>query len=199
MKKSLLAFAILCTLAGCSAPAPSLHSLIPAEQTIATPDLSGAWVEEEDQPENASPLVWIFEKQKDHQYNLTVQIPDDEASYVLSVRVARLGGYSFIDGVLKQATGRGKDIDTAGLWIPVHYFGRIDVAQDEIHIRLLSADWLEKASADGHTNLGYERLDDDKLLVAPTADLQNFAIQYGSDEEAFSFTYNLSRQKQPSH
>jgi len=197
MKKMLIILALLIPLAGCSSPAASLHPLIPSEQAIAVPGLSGAWAEEEAAANEGGGTVWTFEEQKNREYTLTVQDPDQESSYVFAVRLARLGDYLFVDAILKETTIQGKNADTDGLWIPVHYFGRIEVDQDQLHVRLLGSDWLDAALKDGRTDLRHEMTDEDTIsfLTAPTADLQEFAIRYAWDEEVFSYQCDFWRRK----
>jgi hypothetical protein len=196
MKKALLLFGMLVAMTGCSAPAKSLRPLLPAEEAISVPELSGTWEDDESRAKESGGAIWTFEEQKNHEYKLTVRDPENEEQYVLTVRVASLGSYLFVDAVLNDITIHGEKVDSEAFWLPIHYFGRIELKQDEIHVRLLGDDWLKAAVKENRTTLRYEKVEDEIFeifLTATTKELQDFAIQFGWDEEAFSYNIDLWR------
>jgi hypothetical protein len=193
MKKALLLFGLLVAMTGCSAPAKSLRPLMPAEQAISVPDLSGTWEDDESRAKESGGAIWTFEEQKNHEYKLTVRDPENTEQYVLTVRVASFGSYLFADAVLNDITIHGEKVDSEAFWLPIHYFGRIELNQDEIHVRLLGEDWLTAAVKENRTTLRCEKIEEDIFLFATTKELQEFATQNGWDEEAFSYAVDLWR------
>ncbi len=195
MKKTLFVLGLAAALAGCDSPAPSLHPLISPNQTVVVQGLEGSWAENESTQENAGGSPWTFELQKDRSYKLTIQDADEEASQVFSIHLATLGGHLFMDAILTESTIRGEKVDIDTFSIPIHLFGRIEVEQDQVHMRLLSAEWLKKALEDGREKLRHEKIDENILLTATTQELQEFAIRCGWDHEVFSQDTNLRRRK----
>lgn len=195
MKKLLILMALLIPLGGCSAPARSLRPLIPVEQAVSVPELAGTWGDDAAQAKAGTGTAWTFEEQKNHEYKLTVVDMEEDSTYVLNVRLGRLGGHLFVDTILSEATIRGVKVDADVFWVPIHYFGRMEIGPDELHVRLLGEDWLKKALEEGRANLRHEKLEEEILLTATTEELQELAIQQGWDDEVFSYTVDLWRRK----
>jgi hypothetical protein len=195
MKKLLSILALTIPLTGCSAPAKSLRPLISPEQAMAVPELSGVWGDDEAQAKAGTGTTWTFEEQKNHEYKLTVRDPEEDGVYVLRVRVARLGGTLFADAVFEEAALEGKRVDVDAFYVPIHYFGTMEIVEGEMHVRLLGEDWVKAALENGRCNVRHEQLENETILTAPTLELQEFAIQHGWDEEAFSYSVDLWRRR----
>ena len=60
---------------------------------------------------------------------------------------------------------------------------------------LLDDEWLAKAIAQNKVQIQHEKLGEEVLLTAPTAELQKFAVRYAEDEKAFAVAIQLSRRK----
>ena len=185
------AAALLLATAACDVPAYSLHPLITEKAAVSEPALLGEWCEEE---EGCAPDgMWKFEKRNDRSYKLTVS--DGSDSIVYEVRLGSLSGYLFLDGQVEAVYVGDHNVDLA-LLLPVQVFGRIWIEDDSVRIRLLGNDWLKEAIKSGRVDLSYERLGEhDVLLTAKPEELQEFALRYAWDEEAFSQSIDLWRRR----
>ena len=187
--KTLLALALLVSLVACD-PVPSLYPLFKEDEVVFEPELLGEWGPEADRfnedGEDAR-VAFKFEKSGDRAYKLTMFDDKPGSRSVYEVHLARLGGYLFLDAVLQGQYVNDNRVEVAPVIVPAHLFGRIEFDHDTLRIAMLDDEWLAKAIEDGRVQLRHEKVGGDILfLIAPTADLQEFAMHYATDEEAFS-------------
>ncbi len=194
LPKTLLTLVLLAPIASCEAPIGVLHSLLHEDEAVAEPAVLGEWSQTGD-----GTSTFRFEKAEGRGYKLTMVDPQDNGSNgsaVFDVQLVKLGGYLFMDAQLEQMTVKGESVDADVFWFPVHLFGRIEVVNDKLEMRLLEEGWLKRALEDGRVNLRYEKVGQYGILVTATTDeLQEFARKFAADEEAFSYETTLARRK----
>jgi len=177
-----LAIVLLLAITSSCDPVPCLHPLYTENDVVEEPMLLGIWAEGGD----AEKCLWIFEKPaQGGGYTLTWRERDSQQGQEFKIHLVRLGTSLFLDAI---ETDRHDH-----LLLPVHMFGRIWITPDEVQIRMLDDEWLKKAIEAGRVDLRHERTDEGIVLTAETRELQNLAMVYAEDEEAFSVKVTLHR------
>jgi hypothetical protein len=177
MKRLLLASLALMAIAivGCM---PSLHPLYSAENLTSLPGLSGTW---EGNADESGPETWQFSQVDSVSY--TLEYTENEAPGEFDTHIVKLGNHLFVD--IAPIGPETENELYRGLLMPVHMFGRIWLKGDTLRIGWLDGDWLSQQIDSGLIELGCETMDEDRLITASTAQLQEFAQKYADDTLAF--------------
>ncbi|CAG0979682.1 hypothetical protein PHYC_01697 [Phycisphaerales bacterium] len=177
------------TFLGCSAP--SVNPLV--SDSIATTDegLSGTW-HEADSTDN----TYVVTPVGDKQYRLTM-IPEDGDAHVsaLAMRLAKVGGETFVQIAVTQAAGNRVSESAPGVVMPVYQFMKFERAGDTLNVWFMSTGWLKELSDKGVLEIAHTRLPDDPhiLLTASTEDLQKFHTKHLKTEGAWDGPHALVR------
>jgi hypothetical protein len=177
MKRLLLASLVLMAIAlvGCM---PSLHPLYTAENLVSLLGLSGNW---EGNADESGPETWQFTQVDSVSY--TLEYTENEAPGEFDARIVQLGKYQFLD--IAPIGPETENELYRGLLMPIHMFGRIWLTGDTLRIGWLDGDWLSRQLDSGTIVLNCETMDEDRLITASTAQLQEFAQKYADDTLAF--------------
>ena len=190
-----LALAVLAT--GCG-PADSLFALYTADDKVFDERLLGAWTDAEGAKDKVADLrMWKFDKSEDGlSYDVTVSSvdPEEKGRILTSARLVRLGDFLFIDFETPDWGKRGMT-DALLPVVPAHYFGRIDLDGQKVHIGLLDDYWVEKQRKAGTLPLAVIEVSGSRLLTAKTEDLRKFALGHAGDKDAFGSSFDLGRVK----
>ena len=155
---------------------PSLHPLYgPNTKLIIEPSLDGTWINESG---NES---WDFHQAGDSTYELLYAQDESAAHFV--ARVFKLDGKLYMD------TYPDEEIDNDFYklhLVPAHIFGRVWIDGDSLKMNMLDGEWLETMIDSDELTIAHEVIDGGTVLTASTDDLQNLAIKYADDPEAFS-------------
>jgi hypothetical protein len=193
-RMSLVLLAASFLLGGCAA---SLHPVAPEKDRVFDPSLLGKWMETKEVGETTEFLV---EKEEPDGYRMSFVHPGKTLKVAYSVRVFRLGGALFYDATFSNVTLKDEMLDAADLGVyRDHFFGKVWIGPDEIRVRMLNEDWLEKALDSKKVMLRYEKGDSYSgiitLLTGPPEEIRAFMQKYADDKDAFSMAAVYHRQK----
>ncbi len=82
-----------------------------------------------------------------------------------------------------------------GLLIPAHGFSRVWIEGDSVRLAYLDPDWLKQMIDKKHVKIDHDFIDKTIILTAQTKKLQNFALKYAEDTEAFPYKAVLHRRR----
>lgn len=192
--------ALLCVLVamlflgGCG-PVMSLFPLYYKKDVVPQDAILGRWEgtdisSSKDEPSSRK-CCWVFKKGDDGAYE--VSIPTDKDYRILSaVHFVSLHNALFVD-VEPAEVEASKQVPEPFPTITAHLFGTVKFAPDQVTIDLLSNDWCRDAVLAKTIRLSYA-YPGQLVLTANTDDLQEFAIKYATDRDAFSDEYTLVRE-----
>ncbi len=176
-------------------PAVSFQHLLRDSDCEAVPELLGDWTADSDLSGD-----WALQTLGDRKYRLIQKVGalDNSDRMAFDICVAHLGGYLFFDATYQAVQPDGKQSLLGGdddlLWIPLHLIGRLEIEDNALHFRLLDDDWLQDAQKSGRVHLTCSRDDEGGyLLTAPSTELKQFAAQFASDSETFSYAEDFAR------
>ena len=164
---------------------PSLNPLYTSNQLVFDPGLEGTWVEKEGHN------TWVIRKGEDKGYE--IRYTEDGVPAGFEGQLVELGDHLFLD--LYPAEPEIRNDFYKGHLIRAHTFGRIRREGDRMRVAMLDPDWLEPLLARKQVRLEHVRIEDDIVLAAPTAALQEFLLKHVTDPKAFSDPVELIRQK----
>jgi hypothetical protein len=169
---------------GCAAgPVGSLHPLYRTQDLVATPSLAGSWREYPAPEAKESPTTWTLQPAAGATYRLAIAGSAADPPLTFTAGLARLGDYLFFD--LTPDDPLIWRYVFAGHLVRLHIFFRLWVDRNAFMLQPLSADWIVRSARAGDIRVPYVVVDDQVVLVAPTADLQRFVLTYADDAEAF--------------
>jgi hypothetical protein len=167
-------------LAGCWQK--SVHPFYTASDVIAEPKLAGKWTEDKDSEDK---MVWTFTPAGEKRFNVTAQNKDEK--YEFEGHVFRLGNDRFLD-----LEGKARGVST----IPAHHLFRIVELGNELKLRGLNTDWVEKFLKTNSNALAHIRVSDpehrddrnkDELVItADTKALQKLVREHMNEEDFFA-------------
>ncbi len=161
---------------------PSLQPLFTEKELITSAQLPGVWTEKQDD-------VWIFESDGGKGYWLTQY--SDKHSAEFKARLGKIGPYTFLE-TFPEDTGTDHDFLEMHL-VPAYIFMKIEIAEDKLVLTPFSPEWFDKKVKSGTINLDYQAVDQLPVLIAPTAEVQNFVKKYAGDPKAFGDPLHLRR------
>ncbi len=154
---------------------PSVYPLASEKTRFFDPALAGAWEEE-------NTGRWIFDPAGNESYNLAIP----GAFLEFNVRLVKLGGLIFVEGISKPAPAGS----------PATYvFGRLRINGDAADVELLDSGWLRDTIAANRAIRPEHllKLADGVALAAPTEVLQRFAASYAHDSHPWNVSFKLQR------
>jgi hypothetical protein len=181
-------------LGGCAA---SIHPVAPEEGRAFDASLLGKWkLSDEDGSED----IYTVEEDKPDGYVISFLPHHKALTLTCSAHVFRLGDAMFYDATFTSVSLKDEKLDPGELGVyATHAFGRVWIQRDEIRLRPLNEDWLEKALNEKKVTLNYEpgafRSGVDILLSGPGEEIRAFARKYADDKEVFSEESVFKRQK----
>ena len=169
---------LIAILSGC---VPSLNPLFTDKDLIFDTTLLGDWKNKEEK--------WSFEKNGDNKYKLTHLDNGNQATF--SAHLVKINDFTFLD--ISPLDLKSKNYLYEAHLFPVHTFSKIEIEKEQIVIRMLDPDMLEKAINDKKVEIAHVKSQDDRiLLTASTKDLQIF-VQ--SELELFGEPLTLKKEE----
>jgi len=195
-KLTLLASMILplILLASCQ-PELALHPWYNEKELVLEPGFAGEWLslDSDGKPDTDSE----FTIAQDIAMGYTINLHDSAApdlKYSWEAHLFRANGQLFVDGVQQQTKYKGQD--TVELFVPGHFVGRVKLDGDKLSVKCLDDEWTAKALNANPALIKHEMIDKDSaVLLAPTAELREFALAHASDEKAFSTNFDFVRKR----
>jgi hypothetical protein len=194
-KSTLAAVAILLiAVAGCQ-PQLALHPWYNEKELTLEPAFAGQWlsIDSDGKPDTDS----LFTIAQNIAMGYTINLHDSAApdlQYSWEARLFRVNGQLFVDGV--QSPSKYKGADTIELFVPGHFIGRVKLDGDKLSVKCLDDEWMAKALSANPALIKHEMIDKDTaVLLAPTAELREFALAHAGDEKAFSTNLDFVRKK----
>ena len=151
-------------LAGCI---PSLHAIYSEKDVIFDPQLVGVW-----KPKDGDG-TWQFTKRGDKAYQFVCTENDgDKGNF--TAHLTRLGDVMFLDIAPDKDQIASSDFHRTYL-LPLHTFFRVDELSSS-HLKLSTMDFeaLKRYLAKNPDALPHQKIDNDVLVTASTAELQKF-------------------------
>jgi hypothetical protein len=180
------AWMTLAALAMTGCYAPSLEPLYTDKEMVTDPGLAGNWQEKDD---TDSFTILDLGAGK---YRFT-SIEKDKAPDLFVLRLVQLGDYRFYD-LFPEGEPSGSDFRQEH-FVAVHSFGRVLREGDTVRMASLNEDWLKEALAANPALLAHHRDGDKLLILAPTKDLQKFALAHAAHPKAFENWGTWTRKK----
>jgi hypothetical protein len=191
-KQSACVALLVLVAAGC---VRSLHGLYTQKDLVFKPELLGRWNEEGEQNS------WTFTQSGENEYLLRfVQqggihrhgaegtAPD---SATFEVHMVNLEGQLFLDFYPQEPEVKTELCKVHML--PVHTFWTVRVEPGHVRLAMLSHDWLKKKVDAGELKIKHERVNEEIILTAPTAELQKMMVSIGDQEDAYAEPVDLMK------
>lgn len=189
--RTLLVLSLMLMLAGCI-PTLTLQPVWDKEHLVSEPALEGRWISAE-----GDSTLRVATHNKD-QYLLDFASEDGVTHY--EGRLIRLDGHLILDLSLeKDAVDKIVDGQAFAPVLPVHFFARLRIEGDKLHIGLLPDDEMEKQIEAGAVKVQWSKTPDSLILTGNTADLQEAVRRLAGDSEIWeeSTFYRASVLPQP--
>lgn len=181
--KMFLAAALAFMLFGC---VPSLHKLYTPDVEVFEESLLGAWTSGDD--------LWEFERlekpgndqtEAKLYYALRITDNDKEIPAAFEAHLVKLDEMLFLDLYPKDATKGYNNWYTVHV-LPVHTFMRMELKDEELGLRVMNPDAMNKLVEKDPDVIRHEIVKDDRLvLTASTAELQQFLKDYADHDEIY--------------
>ncbi len=180
--KIMILLGVAIFLCGC---VPSLHPLFTDKDLVFDPALVGTWVDEDGKD------TWKFRKSGESAYELVYTENEEPAKF--QAHLLKLGDFLFLD-IFPEDPGMKNGV-YKGLLIPAHGFSRVWIEGDSVRLAYLDPDWLKQMIDKKHVKIDHDFIDKTIILTAQTKKLQNFALKYAEDAEAFPYKAVLHRRR----
>ncbi|HEV1995714.1 MAG TPA: hypothetical protein VGR03_15385 [Candidatus Acidoferrum sp.] len=184
-------------LAGCG-PATFLFPLYTEGDKEFDARLLGKW-KQVPKPGDKEPdrAHWIFKRNKDdgESYDFSLGSSDPKKGALLSrARLVRLKDYLFINFETPDLEKRG--VTQAPFpAISANFIGRIRIEQDKVRLDMVEDTWIEKEFKAGMLPLSYISTSQGFVVTAKTEELRKFVVEHAEDDNIFSDSYELTREK----
>ena len=156
--------AVLAFSAGCI---PSVHAIYSAGAEIIAPDLQGVWISED------ANETWEFRLlQEEKKYDLDFTDAEGRLGRFEAV-LTEINGQLFMD-MFPKPPGEEMNAFYTLHMVPAHTFMQIDIAAENVELRLLDFDWLENYLITDPEAIKHEKTDQLPLLTARTPELRDF-------------------------
>lgn len=178
--KGALAFALLLGSTGCIeslADQKTVEPLFAEADRVSLPAILGAWASGGDEP------FTVTIRAADGDYTLTAT-EKGRTGRPIAVRLGRIGGTLYWDAT--ALPGEGHEELREQHLLPLHSVARIRLEDERLVVAPLRSDWVKAALADGSLATPHVEIDGDPLLTGSTAELQQFLLAHGGDEDAFA-------------
>lgn len=191
-----LSAAALVLLSSC-VPVLSMHPFFTEKDLTFDPHLLGTWFDPADKDSQGTITFERVAEDGHDAYSITLADPSKKPveKDTFEAHLFNLDGHLFLDVV--QTKVYAGDDDLLVLEVPAHMLGRVSFDGDVLNLTFLNDDWVRKNLENGKFSVRHESGDDGTpLLTASTSELQRFALDHVSDNEAFSVDVkNLHRKK----
>ena len=195
-RSAALATVLYCSICLSGCDSATWNPLVTSLQPLYTPvdlefdsGLIGAWADEH----HETRFVFAQEGEKAFKLTVTETDGDTQASGEFTVHLVRLGSDLFLDIHAKGPSG-GSDFFQCH-FLRAHTFTRVDIQDDTLRLSFFSAEWLKKRLEDQSVDTPHESVDGDPVLTGDAEELQRLVYRYAHDEEAFSVSIPLTREK----
>jgi hypothetical protein len=183
-QKFLILIVLIAILSGCL---PSLNPIYTENDIFFNKDLVGTWTEADKEKEK-----WIFEKDGENQYKLTYLEEGKKASF--KAHLAKIGEYHFLN--LYPYDYASENTLYQCHFIPVHTFSKITIDKDKVVVKMMDPTWVEEKIMKKEIDIEHAFSSKGNLLLtASTNRLQEFALKYAENKEAFQEPVILKRKK----
>ena len=168
----------------------SIHPLYTDDEIVVDDMIEGKWY-----PSKSRDQIWMFEKNNDDSYRLTVieegvkeqldKMEDNNFRLMMTIdptrdgifeaHLLRLGDELFLD-IFPEYPESGNEFYISHL-IPGHSFMRVSIQGNVLLLSGLNMEWLKEGIEAGEIDIKHERSQDVFVLTAGTAKLQEFVLQ----------------------
>ena len=195
----------------------SIHPLYTVEDLVFEPKLLGMWKEKKDEPpqvdddgnEKEASSTWVFTKTETTEqvngenkqvayYHLNIIEPDGNQA-IHDAHMVKIGGEYFINVRTSEEEWEKvmelceKNKIQAPFVIPVNFFFWVELKEDEMRLRMFDAGWVEKRLEAHPDEISHTIYEDDVLLTAKPAEIQQFIKKHLKTEEAWDKGQVLGR------
>jgi hypothetical protein len=209
--KKILFYCLAALLAGCG-PIFSLQPLFTKENIVFDEKLLGTWVQDPNKPENtwefarldeagAGTLVDEYKDDFKRFYRLNVTSEENNTVHKASVVacLVKLEDRLFLDVFPDKFPSGEQDIEklpllyNAFFFVPVHTFIKVDLAGDQLKLRLTDDEKFTKLVEAEPAAVRHETVSDRPILTASTKELQAFVLKHAGDDRLFADEMTLTR------
>lgn len=159
----------------------SVEPLATENNTSFDPALLGVWA---DVDGSNSVLIYVGEGEK-HSYDILWVDTKDRETTRLEARLVHIGGQRILD-----LTDRSNGVFT----IRGHALACINNLENGLQLQFLDSKWLQE-KVQRSKLLAHSQLEGHPLIIGTTAQLQDFVVQFGLNEQARSEPISLRRLK----
>ncbi len=183
-QRFLILIVLISILSGCL---PSLNPIYTEKDIFFNKNLVGTWTEADKENEK-----WTFKKNGENKYKLTYLEEGKKASF--DAHLAKIGEYNFLNLYPKDHASENTLYQCH--FIPVHTFSKIRIDKDKVVVKMVDPTWVEEKIMKKEIDIEHAFSSKGNLLLtASTNKLQEFALKYAENEEAFQEPIILKREK----
>ncbi len=170
----------------------SLQPFYANEQLTFDPAIAGQWVDVDGK--NAINIPADDADAKGKVYHVIHTDEKGKTGHYI-VHLAKVDKYTLAD-VKPDELATGDSEQYAAQFLPVHTFFIVEITADELRIRPMNYDWFSKYMKAHPTELAFEQMDGDRIVLsAPTEKLQAFIVKNIDTPDAFSAASVMRRGK----
>lgn len=172
--KTLLVISLMLIMAGC-VPTLTLQPLWDKQHAVSEPALEGRWISAE-----GDSILKVTSQ--NNEYRLDFASEDGTSHY--EGHLIRLGGQLILD--LSLDSHASEKLIANQAFVPIlamHFFARIRIEGDKMHLGLLSDEDMEKQIDAGKVKVQWTKTQDAVLLTGSTAELQEAVGKLAGDSE----------------
>jgi hypothetical protein len=167
--------------AGC---VPSLNPLYIDSQVTFDSALLGTWAETD------SKETWVFKKKAEKEYQV-INTEEDGRTIEFTGHLLRMEGETFLD----LHAVKPVDLQDSDFLLPLHTFVRVSGIDSTPRMSYLEPEWLKEHLNKNPAAIQHAKVNDDIILTASTAQLQEFLLDHLKTEGAFSQPTRFKRRK----
>jgi hypothetical protein len=168
---------------GC-VPLPSFFPLWDAQHDAFEPRLEGSW-RDADQDDEGLLIISVL---PDNNYSVTLQEKDSKTGKIKQsryrARMLKLGSRTYLDFEMDDASlTKTFEGDVFPSLVSMHFFGRVELAGDDLKLAMLDDERFEKSASARHLDVQLPRRPDELILVSETPKIQKALIALADDKE----------------
>lgn len=161
---------------------PSLNGVYTKDDLVFDTKITGFWKQDK------SPATWDFSRRDDASYNLLYTDQHGRSGRFIA-HVCRVEGILFLDLFPEK-----EDVDAAVFYkyhlLPIHTIYQVKQTSPTLELVSLDLNWLKKFLTNEPEALAHSTLNGQKLITAPTKELQKFLIAH---KDRFTGSFKLNR------
>lgn len=161
----------------------SIYPFYTDEELHQIPNLKGKWLPQKQNcthpVSNTSGKEWIVD-------DYTIRTVDKHGvPSTLKYKIFKIGNIFYIDTTLSNHAY--KEMGKLGFIhvVPAHTICRIEIDKDCVAVRPMNYKWIAKKLKQGKISLPYIKIEGEVILTAPSKQLVDFLMKYGSTQELF--------------